>query len=120
MSSANWGSLVHLNHHLKSPVALGLVAICIVMSTWIGLVVWGRLAGPTVDATDIVTVVEYVDGNVGRRERRFRHLVRTSGGAEYRMTFGELYPVGSRLSVSYRRFARGDAIKVMFYSRVPD
>jgi hypothetical protein len=35
-------------------------------------------------------------------------------------TFGELYPVGSRLSVSYRRFARGDAIKVIFYSRVPD
>jgi hypothetical protein len=109
-----------LEPHLKSPVAVGLVAICIVMGTWIGLVVWGRLAGPTVDATDIVTVVEYVDGNVGRHERRFRHLVRTSGGAEYRMTFGELYPVGSRLSVSYRRFARGDAIKVMFYSRVPD
>jgi hypothetical protein len=56
MSSATWGSPVHLKHHLKSPVALGLVTICIVMGTWIGLVVWGRLAGPTVDATDIVTV----------------------------------------------------------------
>ena len=95
-------------------------AIFIVMSTWIGLVIWGRVAGPTVDATDIVTVVEYVDGNIGKYHRRFRHLVRTSGGAEYRMTFGELYPAGTRLSVSYRRFARGDTIKVMFYSRVPE
>ena len=114
------GSLVDLKQHLKRHVALGLVAIFIVMSTWIGLVIWGSMAGPTVDATDIVTIVEYVDGSIGKHQRRFRHLVRTPGGAEYRMTFGELYPAGTRLSVSYRRFTRGDTIKVMFYSRVPD
>ena len=33
----------------------------VVMGTLIGLVIWGSVAGPTVDATDIVTVVEYVD-----------------------------------------------------------
>ena len=36
------------------------------------------------------------------------------------MAFGELYPVGARLSVTYRRFVRGDTIKVIFYNRVPD
>jgi hypothetical protein len=36
------------------------------------------------------------------------------------MTFGEMYPVGSRLSVAYRRFSRGDTIEVFFYSRVPE
>ncbi len=112
---------IHLKQHLKTYGTLAAVAICIVMSTWIGLVIWGRLAGPTIDETGIVTVIGYVDGNIGRRsQRRFRHLVRTSGGAQYRMTFGELYPVGTRLSVNYRRFVRGDTIKVIFYSRVPE
>jgi len=110
----------HLKQHLKTYVTLAVVAICIVVTSWIGLVLWGRLAGPTIDETGIVTVVAYVDGNVGRSRRRFRHLVRTTSGAEYRMTFGELYPVGSRLSVNYRRFTRGDTIKVIFYSRVPE
>ena len=118
---ASLGSpLVRLTHVLKSHATLCLAAIVLVMSTWIGLVIWGRAAGPTVDATDTVTVVAYVDGNIGKHHRRFRHLVRTSGGAQYRMTFGELYPAGTRLSVSCRRFTRGDTIKVMFYSRVPE
>ena len=58
--------MVDLRQHLKSHTALCLAAIFIVISTWIGLVIWGRVAGPTVDATGIVTVVEYVDGNIGK------------------------------------------------------
>ena len=104
----------------KTYVTLAAVAILIVVSSWIGLVIWGRLAGPTVDETGIVTVIAHVHGNVGRSGRRFLHHVRTTNGAEYRMTFGELYPVGARLSVNYRRFVRGDTIKVLFYSRVPE
>jgi hypothetical protein len=117
---ADGGPLVHLKQHLKSYVTLAVIAICIVITSWIGLVIWGRLAGPTVDETATVTVIGYVDGNVGRHRRRFRHLVRTTSGAEYRMTFGELHPVSSRLSVNYRRFTRGDTIKVFFYNRVPE
>jgi hypothetical protein len=109
-----------LKQHLKTCVTLAAVAVLIVVSSWMGLLIWGRSAGPTVDETGIVTVVAYVDGNHDRSGGHFRHLVRTTSGAEYRMTFGELYPVGSRLSVNYRRFTRGDTIKVMFYSRVPE
>jgi hypothetical protein len=36
------------------------------------------------------------------------------------MAFGELYPVGSRLWVNYRRFTRGDTIKVTFYRQVSE
>ena len=99
---------------------LAAVALFIATSSWIGLVMWGRLTGPTVDEAGIVTVIRHVDGEVGRHTRWFRHLVRTESGAEYRMTFGELYPVGSRLSVTYRRHKRGGTIKVFFYSRVPE
>ena len=109
-----------MKQRLKTYLTLAVVAICIVASTWIGLVIWGRVAGPTVDETGIVTVIAHEHGSVGRSGGRFRHVVRTTNGAEYRMTFGELYPVGARLSVNYRRFVRGDTIKVMFYSRVPE
>jgi hypothetical protein len=113
--------VIHLKQHHKIYVTLAGVAICIVMSTWIGLMIWGKLAGPTVDATGIVTIIAHEHGSVGRRgEGRFRHRVRTTSGAEYQMTFGEMYPVGARLSVNYRRFERGGTIKVFFYSRVPE
>ena len=112
---------MHLKQHLKTFVTLAVVAICIVASTWLGFVIWDRLAGPTVDEAGIVTVIAHEHGSVGRRgERRFRHLVRTANGAEYKMTFGEMYPVGARLSVNYRRFARGGTIQAFFYSRVPE
>jgi hypothetical protein len=110
----------HLKQHLKTCVTLAAVAVLVVVSGWIGLLIWGRLAAPTVDETGIVTVVALVDGNRGKHGGHFRHLVRTASGAEYRMTFGEMYPAGSRLSVTYRRFSRGDTIKVFFYSRVPE
>lgn len=109
-----------MKQHLKTYGALAAVVICIVMSTWIGLVIWGRLAGPTLDETGIVTVVGHEHGSVGRFGSHYRHLVRSANGAEYRMTFGEMHPVGARLSVTYRRFVRGDTIKVIFYNRVPD
>jgi len=109
-----------LKQHLKTYGTLAAVVTLLVMSTWIGLVIWGRLAGPTVDETSIVTVIAHEHGSVGRFSSHFRHRVRTTNGAEYRMAFGEMYPVGARLSVTYRRFVRGDTIKVMFYNRVPD
>ena len=111
---------IPLKQNLKTFVTLAAVAVLIVVSGWIGLLIWGRLAGPTVDERGIVTVVAHVHGNVGKNGGHYRHLVRTASGAEYRMTFGEMYPVGSRLSVTYRRFSRGDTIQVFFYSRVPE
>jgi hypothetical protein len=109
-----------LKEHLKTFGPLTLVAIYFVMRTVIGPMVWGRLAGPAVDETGVVTVIAHVGGAVGETHRGFQHLVRTASGTEHRMTFGELYPVGARLSVNYRRFVRGDAITVFFYNRVPD
>ena len=106
-----------MKQRLQTFGILGAVAIFIALSSWIGLVIWGRLAGPTVDETAVVTVTAHEHGTGGRLPH-FLHVVRTTNGAEYRMTFGELYPVGARLSVSYRRFVRGDTIKVIFYSRV--
>jgi hypothetical protein len=55
----------NLKQHLKTYLTLAAVAMLIVVSSWIGLLIWGRLAGPTVDETGIVTVVAYVGGNRG-------------------------------------------------------
>ena len=111
-----------LKEHLRNHAPLVGVLILIAAGSWIGLEIWSRLAAPVVDEADIVTVTRHLDGYVGRHSqtRSFRHLVRTTSGAEYWMTFGELYPVGSRLSVNYRRFKDGGIVRVYFYSRIPD
>jgi hypothetical protein len=61
----------NLKQHLKTYVTLAAVAMLIVVSSWIGLLIWGRLAGPTVDETGIVTVVAHVGGNRGKQGGAF-------------------------------------------------
>jgi hypothetical protein len=103
---------------VKEHGGLVLVLVLVLLMSWAGLLLWGWAAGPTSEEVGIVTVLEHVDGTFGSHKRDFRHLVKTESGAEYRMTFGEVYPVGTRLWVNYRRFTRGDTIKVTFYRRV--
>ena len=108
------------SQYLKDHLPLVGVLAVVIVTSWMGLIIWGRLAGPVTEEAGAVIVLKHVDGYVGRQSRGFRHRVRTDSGAEYLMTFGELYPAGTRLWVNYRRFMRGDTIKVTFYRVLTD
>jgi hypothetical protein len=95
------------SQYLKDHLPLVGVLVVVIVTSWIGLIIWGRLAGPVTEEAGAVIVLEHVDGYVGSQRRGFRHRVRTDSGAENQMTFGELYAVGTRLWVNYRRFTRG-------------
>ena len=107
----------YVKEHLSVIAAVVAVLAVFTLTVWIGAQFFEWLGGPTSDEAGVVTVLEPV---AGRSRRSYRHRVPTVSGAEYVLSFGELYRPDTRLWVNYRRFVHGGTIKVTFYRIVPD
>jgi len=73
--------------------------------------------GPGVDESNVVTVLSVDGGYSGRFGGTFAHRVRLDSGAEATMTFGEVFPRGARVWVSYRRYPATGRLQVKTYVR---
>ena len=72
---------------------------------------------PAFDESGVVTVVSIVGGYAGKRWGSFDHRVRLESGAEATMAFRELFPPGTRVWVSYRRYPTTGWFLVKTYVR---
>jgi hypothetical protein len=73
--------------------------------------------GPGIDETGVVTVISVNGGYSGKFGGAFAHRVRLDSGSEATMTFGEIFPRGARVWVSYRRYPENGRVRVKTYLR---
>jgi hypothetical protein len=103
-----------IQQYVKDHGRLVALVAAFILIVCTGVLFWKWTGVYTVDEAGVITVLDRVEGGVHHR-RRFVHRVRTADGTQYLMTFSEVYPVGSKLWVQYRRLTHGQRTKVSVY-----
>jgi hypothetical protein len=73
-----------------------------------------------IEETGVVTVVSVIGGHSGKWGGWFDHRVRFESGSEGIMMFREMFPRGTRVWVSYRRFPHDERFEVKLYTKPKD
>jgi hypothetical protein len=96
-------------------VTLAVAAICVV--GLVGRRFYRAYLPSGIDETGIVTVTSVIGGHAGKYNRWAEHRVRLESGSDATMTFREIFPPGTRVWVSYRRYPQDDRFHVRLYVR---
>ena len=106
---------------MMPPVAkLILATVCVVILVSAFFVFRANQRGPGIDESGVVTVLSVTGGSANKYRGRFVHRVRLESGPEVSMTFGQVFPRGARIWVSYRRYPKSQQLRVYNYVRRDD
>lgn len=109
------GTTARGDRRRRRSFGIAIIVAVAALVTWAAWAAVGR-RGVAVDESGQVTVLEHLRGTRARHWAAYDHRVRLPDGTEATMRFGELFPVGSTMYVSYRRWPKTNRIRVTVYA----